>query len=90
MWFIEANLEKVKAGSRALARRLPDAGRALDRIVNPEPGDKQSFGDEILRQIIRRVVLVMIEIGIGALFRRFTVRRTPARVYPFPTVQPAS
>jgi hypothetical protein len=81
LWFIEMNFEKVKAGTRVLERAIVRSAGALGDKV----GLDTTFRREIVRQVIRRLVLAAIEVGLVSLARSFLRRRPPARVYSFAT-----
>ena len=48
------------------------------------------FAAEILRQVIHRLMLAMIEVGLLSLVRQLMPARPPARIYPLPVPQPVA
>ena len=66
MWFLEEKIDKVRNGERALERELARSARALSDNV----GLDGRFAAEVLRQVIHRLMLVMIEAGLCHSFTR--------------------
>src|SRR5215475_242252 len=89
MWFAAKNLAKVKRGTCALEHEFARGVRAVDRALS-DFGLDESFRAEIGRQVLRSLVLLVIELGLLSLVRRLMPARPPARVYPLPVPQPAS
>jgi hypothetical protein len=77
MWFVEKNFEKVKNGQRALERELVRSASALSDKV----GLDANFQAEIVRQVVRRLMLAVIEIGVVSLVRALMAQQPPARIY---------
>jgi hypothetical protein len=86
MWFVEKNFEKVKAGTRALERELSRSAGALSDNV----GVDAKLAAEVFRQVIHRLVLVMIEVGLSSLVRQLMPARPLARIYPLPVPLPTA
>jgi hypothetical protein len=84
MWFVEERLDKVRNGERALERELVRSARSLSDNV----GLDGKFAAEVFRQILHRLVLVIIETGLLSLVRHLMPGRPPARIYPLPVQQP--
>jgi hypothetical protein len=84
MWFVEAKLNKVKNGERALERELARSARSLGDNV----GLDGKFAAEVLRQVIHRLILVTIEVELLSLVRHLMPGRPPARIYPLTAPQP--
>ena len=80
MWFVEKNFEKVKNGQRALERELVRSARSLSDNV----GLDATFAAEMVRQVIHRLMLTMIEIGLVSIVRQLMPARPPARIYALP------
>ena len=80
MWFVEENLEKVKASTRALGRELFRLAGAL----SGQAGLDAKFATEILMQVVHRLVLAMVELGLLSLVRQLMHARPLARIYPLP------
>ena len=80
MWFLEEKLDKVKKGQRALERVLGPSARSLSDSVGPDA----KFAAEIVRQVMHRLLLTMIEIGVASLVRKLVPTRPPARLYALP------
>ena len=80
MWFVEKNFEKVKNGQRALERQLVRSARSLSDNV----GLDATFAAEMVRQVIHRLMLTMIEIGLVSMVRQLMPARPPARLYALP------
>jgi hypothetical protein len=78
MWFVERNLERVNKGRRALERRLVGPAGSLTATV----GIDMKFAADILRQVIHRLMVAMIELGVLSLVGQLMPARSPARVYP--------
>jgi len=83
MWFVEEKLDKVKKGKRALERELTRSAQSLSDNV----GLDGKFAAEVFRQILHRLVLVIIEMGLLSLVRHLRPGRPPARIYPLPVRQ---
>ena len=83
MWFVQAKLNKVRNGERALERELARSARSLSDNV----GLDDKFAAEVFRQILHRLVLVIIEMGLLSLVRHLRPGRPPARIYPLPVRQ---
>ena len=84
MWFVREKLNKVMNGERALERELARSARSLSDNV----GLDGKFAAEVLRQILHRLVLVIVEMGLLSLVRHLMPSRPPARIYPLPAPQP--
>ena len=84
MWFVEAKLNKVKNGERALEREVARSVRSLSDNV----GLDRKFAAEALRQILHRLMLVIVEMEVLSLVRHLMPGRPPARIYPLPVQQP--
>ena len=80
MWFVEKNFEKVKNGQRALERELVRSARSLSDNVGLDAG----FAAELVRQVIHRLILTMIEIGLVSMVRQLMPAWPPARLYALP------
>ena len=80
MWFVEKNFEKVKNGQRALERQLVRSARSLSDNV----GLGATLAAELVRQVIHRLMLMTIEIGLVSIMRRLIPARPPARIYALP------
>jgi hypothetical protein len=80
MWFVEKNFEKVRNGQRALERELVRSARSLSDNV----GLDARFAAELVRQVIHRLMLTMIEIGLVSIMRQLMPARPPARIYALP------
>jgi c-di-GMP-related signal transduction protein len=80
MWFVEKNFEKVKNGQRALERELVRSARSLSDNVSLDA----TFAAEMMRQVIHRLMLTMIEIGLVSMVRQLMPARPPARIYALP------
>jgi hypothetical protein len=78
MWFAEEKFEKVKKGERALEQTLARSAQTLGTNV----GLDATFAAEIVRQMIHRVLLLAVELGLLSLIRQLMGARPPARVYP--------
>ena len=74
MWFAEKNFQKVRAGTRSLERELVRSTRSL----NGKVGLDAKFAAEVLRQVIRRLMLVMIGVGLQSLVRQLMPARPPS------------
>ena len=83
MWFVQAKLNKVKNGERALERELTRSAQSLSDNV----GLDGKFAAKVFRQILHRLVLVIIEMGLLSLVRHLRPGRPPARIYPLPVRQ---
>jgi hypothetical protein len=83
MWFIELNFERVRAGTRALERELARSARSLSDNV----GLDAKFTAEVFRQIIHRLILLLIEAGLLSLVRQLIPPQT-ARIHPLPVPKP--
>ena len=86
MWFVEENLEKVKAGTRALERELVRSAGALSDNV----GLDAKFAAEVFRQVIPRLMLAVIEAVLLSLLCQLMPPRPPARIHPLPLPQPVA
>ena len=86
MWFVEEKLDKVKNGQRALERELARSARSLSDNV----GLDGRFAAEVLRQVIHRLMLVMIEAGLLSLLHQLMPARPSARVYPLSVAKPVA
>jgi hypothetical protein len=86
MWFLEEKLDKVRNGERALERELARSARALSDNV----GLDGRFAAEVLRQVIHRLMLVMIEAGLLSLLHQMMPARPPARVHPLSVAKPVA
>ncbi len=86
MWFAKEKLDKVKNAERALERELARSARSL----GDNTGLDSKFAAEVLRQVIHRLLLVMIEVGLLSLFRHLTPPRPLARIYPLPVPPPVA
>jgi hypothetical protein len=84
MWFVKDKLNKVMNGERGLERELARSARALSDNV----GLDGKFAAEVLRQVLHRLILVTIEMGLLSLVRHLMPGRPPARIYPLPVPQP--
>jgi hypothetical protein len=80
MWFVEKNFEKVKNGQRARERELVRSARSLSDNV----GLDARFAAELVRQVIHRLMRMMIEIGLVLITRQLMPARPPARIYALP------
>ena len=80
MWFVEEKLDKVKNGERALERELVRSVRSLGDNV----GVDAKFAAEVFREVIHRLMLVLIEAGLLTLLRQPMPPRPPARIHPLP------
>ena len=80
MWFVEKNFEKVKNGQRALERELVRSARSLSDNV----GLDARFAAELVRQVIHRLMRMMMEIGLVLITRQLMPARPPARIYALP------
>ena len=80
MWFVEDQVGKVKNGQRALERELVRSARSLSDNV----GLDARFAAELVRQVIHRLMLTMIEIGLVSIMCRLMPARPPARLYALP------
>jgi elongation factor P hydroxylase len=80
MWFVEEKFEKVKVGTRALERELARSAGALSDNV----GVDAKFAAEVFRQVIHRLMLVMIEAGLLSLVYQLTPAPPTAQIYPLP------
>ena len=86
MWFVELNFEKVKTGTRAIERELVRSAEALGDNV----GLDAKFAAEAFRQVIHRLMLVMIEAGLVSLVRQFMPSPPTTRIYPLPSTKPVT
>ena len=84
MWFVKEKVNKVMNGERALERELARSAWALSDNV----GLDGKFAAEVFRQILHRLVLVIVEMGLLSLVRHLMPNRPPARIYPLPAPQP--
>src|SRR5262245_37430638 len=73
MWFVKQKLNKVMNGERALERELARSARALSDNV----GLDGKFAAELLRQVLHRLILVTIEMGLLSLVRHLMPARLP-------------
>ncbi|MGH7821232.1 MAG: hypothetical protein ACREQ9_15815 [Candidatus Binatia bacterium] len=70
MRFVKENLEKAKNGGYALGRKIEAAGRELFRAWLPLlPGWPAVRG--VLVEVGRRVLLAVVDLGIGWLLKSF-------------------
>jgi elongation factor P hydroxylase len=78
--------ERVKVGTRALERKLArSAGSLSDNL-----GVDSTFAAEVFRQVIHRLILVMIEAGLLSLIRQLTPAPPTAQIYPLPVPKPVA
>ena len=85
MRFVDANLRRVKAGSRALGKRLSEAGERLVLKMEPRHGHgNRSLAAELLERGVRRLLTTAMELGVSLLLRRLFPQRRLATVHPFP------
>src|SRR5262249_47593024 len=78
MWFVEKQLAKVKMGTRAIERELVRSAEALGDNV----GLDAKFAAEVFRQVIHRLILVLIEAGLVSLVRQLMTSPATTRIYP--------
>jgi hypothetical protein len=86
MWFVQKNFEKVETGRRALGRELARSAEALSDNV----GLDAKFAAEVFRQVIHRLMLVMIEAGLLSLVRQLMPAPSTAQIYPLPVPKPVT
>jgi hypothetical protein len=84
MWFVEAKLNKVKNGERALERELARSARALSDNI----GLDGKFAAEVFKHVLQRLILVTIQMEVLSFVRHLMPGRPSARVYPLPVQQP--
>ena len=84
MWFVEEKLYKVKNGERALERELVRSVRSLGDNV----GLDAKFAAEVVRQVIHRLMLLLIEAGLVSLVRQLMPAPPTTRIYPLPATKP--
>lgn len=89
--FVDRHLQKMRAGSRALAERTSKAQEVMTRMLNrlDAPGEG-NLGAEILRRGLRRLVTATIELGVSLLVRKFFAPQHLTIVRPFPAPRSAS
>jgi len=82
MWFVEEKLAKVKVGTRALERQLARSAGAVS--------DKVGVDAEVFRQVIHRMMLLMIEAALLSLVRQLMPAPSIAQIYPLPVPKPVA
>ena len=78
MWFVDRNIERVNKGRRALERRLVESAGVMTATL----GMDATSAADISRQVIHRLLVAMIELGLLSLARQLMPARSPARIYP--------
>jgi len=73
-------LRESENGQRALERELVRSARSLSDNV----GLDARFAAELVRQVIHRLMRMMIEIGLVLITRQLMPARPPARIYALP------
>jgi hypothetical protein len=86
MWFIEKELAKVKTGTRAIERELVRSAKSLGDTVDLDA----RFAAEVFRQVIHRLILLMIEVGLLSLVSQLVPAPPTARIYPLPATKPVA
>ena len=86
MWFLEEKLDKVKNGERALERELVRSVRSLGDNV----GLDAKFAAEVFKQVIHRLMLVMIEAGLLSFVHQLMPAPPAMRIYPLPVSKPVA
>ena len=86
MWFIEEKLHKVKNGERALEREFVRSVRSFGDKV----GVDAKFAADVFRQVIHRLMLVLIEAGLLSLVRQLMPAPPTAQIYPLPVPKPVA
>ena len=84
MWFVEEKLAKVKTGTRAIEQELVRSAEALGDNV----GLDAKFATEAFRQVIHRLMLVLIEAGLLSLVRQLIPALPTTRIHPLPVPKP--
>jgi hypothetical protein len=88
--FVGRSLRKVRAGSRAIAERTSKGREVLTRMLNRLDGTSgRTFGAEVVRQVLRRLVTATIELGVSLFFRRLFAPQRLTIVRPFPAPRSA-
>ena len=77
MWFVEEKLYKVKNGERALERELVRSVRSVGDNV----GLDAKFAAEVVRQVIHRLMLLLIEAGILSLLHQLMPAPPTAQIH---------
>ena len=86
LWFVEEKFEKVKVGTRALERELARSAGALSDNV----GVDAKFAAEVFKQVLHRLMLVLIEAGLLSLVHQLIPAPPATRIYPLPVSKPVA
>ena len=87
---LKRTLRRVRNGAAVVARRLHSVFAVVCEALKCIRARHPSLATEFAALVLQQLILAVIERTIAWLVRKATVRTTPARVVPFPTLRPAT
>jgi len=87
---LKRTLQRVRNGAAVVARRLRSVFAVVREVLNPIRERHPTLITEFAALVLQQLIVVLIERTITWFVRKATVRPTPARVVPFPTLRPAT
>ena len=86
---LKRTLRRVRNGAAVVARRLHSVFAVVCEALKCIRARHPTLAMEFAALALQQLIVVIIERTVAWLVRRATVRPTPARVVPFPTLHPA-